>query len=532
MKINLIFLTILLNGLFASISVSDQEVLVQHFNIMQENGYVQSSVSACQPIMGNGNYNWADWDEFYWNYFHQYPPKSRLFEYLGYPMYYWFGDNIHYNHQKGMMRTLMDILSNVLENYSDNLGPTLESDLTIRNSFFICFSQLSGFANSNNSVLDESSRNEIISTLLNWVNDNQQHFLKSIDLNAIQHPYEGLVRRQAIMFLIDIEPLTTERAEYLSDLLDFQGSYHILFVQHKLYIADNNGMSQLDLNYLENIMTFLPDTLTSLRYLSNNGYFYATGQSSEGVSISGFSGSVNTFSTIGGYIENGFPSDIEPIYIDGFSVVVAHELNHRVDPDYIYIDETLNTRRAQLIEQAGTTDLNYLRSNVGGAFFQNAPQEFIASIANQWFCSSEHTLNLGLQRFDNGYSEPLNQVLYFTELYSAYGNSTQFYTVDTNGNIDMETIPIWRNENGHINKFIFDGITYNFQLDIMGNVENYSIIELLGDINEDGIINILDVVQIVNFVLNNNFQENADLNQDGEINVIDIVQLVNIILGS
>jgi len=53
----------------------------------------------------------------------------------------------------------------------------------------------------------------------------------------------------------------------------------------------------------------------------------------------------------------------------------------------------------------------------------------------------------------------------------------------------------------------------------------------LGDINADGIINVLDVVVIVNIVLNNEYNELADLNDDNIINVLDIVQIVNIIIN-
>ena len=57
-----------------------------------------------------------------------------------------------------------------------------------------------------------------------------------------------------------------------------------------------------------------------------------------------------------------------------------------------------------------------------------------------------------------------------------------------------------------------------------------------GDINFDGVINVIDVVQVVNNVLgiiefNDDQSCAADLNSDGIVNVIDVVQLVNIILG-
>ena len=54
---------------------------------------------------------------------------------------------------------------------------------------------------------------------------------------------------------------------------------------------------------------------------------------------------------------------------------------------------------------------------------------------------------------------------------------------------------------------------------------------LSGDINDDGTVNILDIVLLSNMILADEFQESADINSDGNLNVLDIVQLVNIILG-
>jgi len=53
----------------------------------------------------------------------------------------------------------------------------------------------------------------------------------------------------------------------------------------------------------------------------------------------------------------------------------------------------------------------------------------------------------------------------------------------------------------------------------------------VGDVNEDGSINILDIVISVELILNDEFNLLADINFDGALNVIDIVQLVNIILA-
>jgi len=56
---------------------------------------------------------------------------------------------------------------------------------------------------------------------------------------------------------------------------------------------------------------------------------------------------------------------------------------------------------------------------------------------------------------------------------------------------------------------------------------------LLGDVNQDGDINVLDVVSLVSVVLDasSEYIEAGDMNQDGQLDVLDIVSLVQIILN-
>ncbi|MBC8256264.1 MAG: hypothetical protein H8E85_03055 [Candidatus Marinimicrobia bacterium] len=51
-----------------------------------------------------------------------------------------------------------------------------------------------------------------------------------------------------------------------------------------------------------------------------------------------------------------------------------------------------------------------------------------------------------------------------------------------------------------------------------------------GDLNNDGSVNILDIVQTVNCILNNLIIDCADLNNDNLINIEDIILIINIIL--
>ena len=60
--------------------------------------------------------------------------------------------------------------------------------------------------------------------------------------------------------------------------------------------------------------------------------------------------------------------------------------------------------------------------------------------------------------------------------------------------------------------------------------------QVAGDTNFDGVVNVVDIIQIVNTIIGEGeidpmLLSSMDMNNDGIINVIDIVAMVNQILG-
>ena len=53
----------------------------------------------------------------------------------------------------------------------------------------------------------------------------------------------------------------------------------------------------------------------------------------------------------------------------------------------------------------------------------------------------------------------------------------------------------------------------------------------LGDMNNDGSLNVIDIVMAVDLILNDNYDVVGDVNEDGQLNVIDIVMLVDWVLN-
>jgi len=99
-----------------------------------------------------------------------------------------------------------------------------------------------------------------------------------------------------------------------------------------------------------------------------------------------------------------------------------------------------------------------------------------------------------------------------------YGSAELSFTV--NSDVDITSTQIMLSIWPDYHEYALKELMFSVSLD-----------STLGDVNSDGVVNILDVVLLVNIILNGDDNPNADINDDGIINILDIVQLVNIILN-
>ena len=70
----------------------------------------------------------------------------------------------------------------------------------------------------------------------------------------------------------------------------------------------------------------------------------------------------------------------------------------------------------------------------------------------------------------------------------------------------------------------------------IGEPEEDFVVDLYGDVNFDGSLDITDVILLINFVLGQTPTEEesltSDMNQDSIVNILDVILLVNEILGT
>ena len=302
----------------------------------------------------------------------------------------------------------------------------------------------------------------------NLVASYPQYFHKNFAYNFQTESTILQVRERVGRTLTEALPLTPLTKTAIGSTLALAGRTRDIWDSFSILLMDNSSLDVSQLEFLYQYLASLPAGLHSLCAISVADFL---GSTTPPVNLGDDRGCINIIGwSIGSATENSFPDDIAPATTDVFCVVAAHEVNHAVDNFTSGSSAVIAARRQALIQAAGDDSLNYLRSMCARGFFTQNPQEFFASMANEWFTDSWQTMRLGLSRFDRGRSQPLNQAIFFADVYSQGRDSTYFYRVDPAGHLSRSSVFLTRDTRGHITSMLFDGVVHTFSLDTAGNV--------------------------------------------------------------
>jgi len=291
-------------------------------------------------------------------------------------------------------------------------------------------------------------------------------------LDATARPTATWLRERFLRTLSDAPTWTPEAASRIATGLGIAGRRADMLTGFGIAVLDNLRLDAAQLDLLHRLFTLIPPELHDLRAVTARDFL---GEPGLAVPLEGGGHTVNIFGLpIGAAPENSFPPDVPPGETDVFSIVAVHEANHVVDAFGVERNDALRTRRDRLIAEAGTDAGNYLRSMFPDGFFTDAPQEFFASISNQWFTDSAKTIRLGLECFDDGRPDPINQALFFADVYSRGGDTTLLYTLDPQGNLARTEAPLERSPGGLIRAITVGFHCYDFELDPEGRVTAYT----------------------------------------------------------
>jgi hypothetical protein len=283
----------------------------------------------------------------------------------------------------------------------------------------------------------------------------------TIDVGA--KPRLAALRAQLHQILRDL-PRPFDAASFVMDA-GFVGIHAEIVRRHGIVVLDNNGFDLPQLDAIQQMLTAIPRDLHRLTSISQHDLL---GNIVDGRVEVELRGSVNLFATpVYSDFENQFPPDVEPRRIRTFCAALQHELNHAIDSELtIRGDATLIRRREALLTRAGRTDpLQYLRSTLPANFFPDAPQELFASMSNQYLTDSAHTLALAQVRLAGGRTAPLDQFLFFADVYSRGGDFTLFFAQDEECNYSAYPVRLRRDGQGRTTGITWVGGDARFQLD-------------------------------------------------------------------
>ncbi|MCA8948765.1 MAG: hypothetical protein KDE27_04640 [Planctomycetes bacterium] len=361
-------------------------------------------------------------------------------------------------------------LSDAVFNHPADLDTWLQGNATARTEFVAAAALAVTLATE--LPVDGGVRAALDAELRDLMEQNPQWFTMAGTFDPAQDAALAVVRAGLGAAIVGAFDLDAQRLAVIEPALGITDpavdpDYATILREHGFLLLDNRGFGAQHRGVILDLMASIPSVprdlqrMTCVNELANDPALRQFPFPGRGVNVFAAS-AIQT-------LQNQFPADTAPRNVPVFATTVCHEVAHVIDSYLLRSSPKFATRRDALLQAAGLDDLQYLRSQIGGQFFQSNPQEFVASLANEWNTDSLHTLRLGVLRFAAGKAEPIRQALLMADVYGHDGVTTPLYTMASTGRITVTQASIGRDIAGNITS-ICDGTTeFRFTWDAQGN---------------------------------------------------------------
>jgi hypothetical protein len=376
-------------------------------------------------------------------YFQNSPFTPELRANLGYPLFHW-GNN-HRSLQKGLSQACLDSLRTFFERNpsAENAEAAFATEPTTPGNVFQSLCLLADIA-LHTKALGTTDLDPVRDELFAILQRSQLCERGYVRLEPDRFPCLNAVLAQFLATLSAYYRLAGDVTP-LADLLMLEGPRRELLTRHSVLAVDNMGFDAAQLQAIDVFMTALP---VHARLPVTIFCFDFILSSRSPVSIHSFVAKpgFNVFPTrVGASVENQFPDDYGTVYADQFCIALAHEYAHNLDSLLLQSHPVLQPLRERLLAMAGQSRNNYLRSNVGDGYFAANPGEFVASIANQFFCDTARTLDYALSKYHQGNANQINQFLLLASVLSDCQSAT-FFRIGEGGSITSIRFPVKKHD--------------------------------------------------------------------------------------
>ena len=306
------------------------------------------------------------------------------------------------------------------------------------------------------------------------------------------------------------------------------GVVHYYFGEYVIYPRDLNDMTPGDGGGTgggDPVVTSIYDIQYSNNAGSADEDCYPSSLSGQNVSVTGVVSLVKDFSSYPNFfIQDNTSSDWGGVYVyvqESDALSVGDEVSFTAEVDeYFGVTELKNVSNLQLL--SSSNDVNSVTISSGELGLNCGDGEKYEGMMID-------LSNLTVESIDSQYGS-----VYVNDGSGTAKIDDYFFNFDQGEWPDLSVGDTINSVMGVVHYYYGEYVIYPGDLSYFSFDDSTSC--TIGDINQDNTVNVVDIVQAVNYVLGmitfNEAQMCAsDLNGDQIVNVIDIVQLVNVILG-
>jgi uncharacterized protein (TIGR03437 family) len=451
------------------LGASDRDAMTAAMERLHQ-GWDQPSVNTANSIIAKPIYTERHWRGFFEGYFSNRKSNMALWGYLWYPTFAWFDDFTHYKLQYGLLELAKGRISAAFQNHPADLGQFLAAAPADKDELNMWLSFAWNLGARGSTLTDKDAlyawTKQLIAQHPQWLS--AAHYI-----DPVAQPFANAVRMQVHINLRDTLSLTPQIKDDIAATLKLSGPRLHLWRSHSLLLHDNHFFHPAETTFIQNLYDAVPAGLVLPGNISVNDAYGNVGATRLHIDART---AVNVFAVhVGGNGGNGFPAEVTPHDCDGFALVTIHEANHVVEGLTIGSNAALRARQTALIQDAGNDRMNYLRSIIEDGFFVRAPQEFFASISNMYVANTDLTFEVGRKRLQQmGRHQPVEQFLFFLDVYSRGTNFSRGYQVDTQARLTAYDIPLQRDAQSRIRSLTLPSGSYEITYGANGKVSAVS----------------------------------------------------------
>lgn len=425
-----------------------------------------------------------EWIDYFTSYFSTHKLNYNLERFLKEPTFFDLSDGVHHKLQLVLSQTFISWQTSLFEQGQDlsylliNEVDRRETLVSINKFLNTYFKSPSGFSSEfYPSIIDHYL----------WLVQKEKKFRKTQRFDLERFPFLGIIKSQIYATFSNFvyrDPSRNVDIELALGINEELGEYqHRLWHDQNVLVVDNGLFDENQFKTIYRVLQAIPDSLSRVTNINVHEVV-----SQDPYDIRSIAGITLFDLPVGAQSKNNFPQEVAPHPADVFTLFLLHEVNHHVYNFGVRrIFPGLHDQVALLIENAGYSPSNYLRSDFAEGYFQQHPDEFYALIADLYFANSYRTFELAIKRAEQGNYHSLDQFLLFASTFKLTEDSIAFYRME-NDDISVENVAVEFNASGFITKlYINEFCPFTFILGTKHLVEAVGYPEIKAEIPDNGI---------------------------------------------